>query len=429
MKEFIQNLEWYTLLTGALTIISATITFILDRASERDERKEFLGVFNKDLKRYAAYLTLIFTILTLTLEVKHKIDEKLNSIVERQNEEKKQKDRFDATLVEIGKTLTKQDKTLRLQDALLKTQNTTLFLQDSIITRTYEILKNQIQTLNAQTTTLSQNSLIIESQNTQFLTLKKVLINVDEINGSTIKIIYTQEITPQKSSYRDNFTNGFYFAKFPHDKETFDKIINRMKADSLQYGNFNSNEIDVRGKLEKIKYRNIISDFVFEMYLLDSNAKTLDAIQKTISSSDSIKWNYSKPYGFKGYEINPLSSIPYKHKLTFDVLYDQTYFFYLSSPVDLRSKVTLDYNLKVFLNSSQSPITFDDLENQLVLIKIKPENLGFRIDDLTFMKQHKSLEVKNIDFLRERWGGSMGYGSEREQYYLLQFGNLKYASQ
>ena len=68
----------------------------------------FLGIFRKDLKRYAAYLTLVFTVLTLILEDKHKIDEKLNGIVEKQNEENKQKGRFETTLIEIAKTNRKQ---------------------------------------------------------------------------------------------------------------------------------------------------------------------------------------------------------------------------------------------------------------------------------------------------------------------------------
>jgi hypothetical protein len=124
--EFWKHLNWFTIVSGLLTLFGAVLTFLLSQLDLKDKRKNFLGMKPNAVKDLAAYLTLFFAFLTLFVQSRH---DYLDSEEKRRKEKQaddKQRASLTLTLKTIDSTLVKQQITQDSTQILLDSQKTEL---------------------------------------------------------------------------------------------------------------------------------------------------------------------------------------------------------------------------------------------------------------------------------------------------------------
>ncbi len=131
--DFLKHLNWFTIVSGLLTVAGAVITFILARLDQHDKRKSFLRLKSKAIKDYAAYLTLLFAFLTLFVQSRHDyMDAEEKRLKEKAADQKQQKNLI-LTLKTIDSTLSKQQTTQDSMQRVLNSQKAELHNEAKLI--------------------------------------------------------------------------------------------------------------------------------------------------------------------------------------------------------------------------------------------------------------------------------------------------------
>lgn len=172
----------------SISVLSATVSFILAILAQKDKRKKYLGLKPKDLKNYSAYLSFVTALILIFLQTKKEIRSSTLQINRNRYSDSVENLHFDTTL---------------------RTINQTLLLQKSAIDSADTIISRQTSELKNQKVTLEKISTLLTGQDKTINQLRKILTETDDLTKSSIYLGWDLQdsYTVQSFFEIDSFAN------------------------------------------------------------------------------------------------------------------------------------------------------------------------------------------------------------------------------
>lgn len=342
-----QNSGFISFVLILLSIVGAILSFLLAKVDNRDKRKKYLGLFARDWKNFAAYISFISTILLLFFQNQKEAIEGKALLDRYIHEDSIANHHLDTTLKSIANTVK---------------------LQKETIDSTKQIMLKQAIELENQKKTIAANMLLLKGQEKTINQSNKLLIESDALTNSSIIFSLNAEMQPT------------VFSRFLNDINSLDSKCQNFNSDRFFLND--SCALKVQKAIPSINILIIKKDRASVRRDFDKDSVGINHWNWSYGPFLQFKWNESFPH------LNPSISIFAEHLKPASS--------YHGSKVSSSFISFLHFETRIF-SVNESIIPFSDLPNATALIIFNTRLKSFETNLLSLNNQRGNKAVHFID--------------------------------